>query len=253
MDMMFQTYIIKNWCISIYLLFFVQLLFFEIFSFENTKTSLRILSSYSQITLIINGTGNQKILNSDKFLPYKILVNGEIQNKTDIIVYDLKKEINNVTLVWDHLFDDCQSMFESLNNIIEIDCSKFDTSEVTNMWSMFYHCEKLKYINLKYMNTSKLNYMRAMFDGCYSLVSLDMSYFDTSLVTHMGWLFKNCYSLVSLDLGNFNTELVDDMRKIFLGCSSLIYLNLNSFKVKNNCIVDNSFDGISDKFNILYK
>ena len=96
------------------------------------------------------------------------------------------------------------------------------------------------------MNTSKLNYMREMFDGCYSLVSLDMSYFNTSLVTHMGWLFKKCYSLVSLNLGNFNTELVEDMRQIFLDCSSLIYLNLNSFKVKNDCILDNSYDGIPD-------
>jgi len=142
--------------IDIFIIFF-QLLFIEIFSFKNTKTSLRILSSYSQITLIINGKGNQQILNNDKYMPYKILVNDEIQNKTDIIVYDLKKEINNVTLVWDHLFDDCYSMFEKLNNIIQIDCSKFDTSEVTSMWAMFYHCEKLKYINLKYMNTSKLN------------------------------------------------------------------------------------------------
>ena len=114
------------------------------------------------------------------------------------------------------------------------------------MWAILYHCEKLKYINLKYMNTSKLNYMRAMSDGCYSLVSLDMSYFDTSLVTHMGWLFKKCYSLVSLNLGNFNTELVEDIRQIFLDCSSLIYLNLNSFKVKNDCILNNSFDGIPD-------
>ena len=245
---LFQLYTIKNWYISIYLLFFVQLLFIQILSFENEKTGLRILNSYSQISLIINGTGNQQILSYPKFKPYKILVNDEIQNTTDITVYGLKKQINNVTLIWDNLFNDCLGMFENLNNIIEIDCSKFDSSEVTNMWSMFYHCEELKYINLKYMNTSKLNYMRAMFDGCYSLVSLDLSYFDTSHVTHMGWLFKKCYSLVSLDLWNFNTELVDDMRQIFFDCSSLVYLNLNSFKVKNDCIIDNSFDGISDDF-----
>ena len=243
---MIQAHINKNRCISIYYLLFFAQLFIQIFSTENIKKSLRILNSYSQITLIINGTGNQKILNDYKYMPYKILVNDEAQNTTDIIVYDLKNEINNVTLIWDHLFDDCASMFDSLNNIIEIDCSKFDSSEVTNMWSMFYHCENLKYINLKYMNTSKLNYMRAMFDGCYSLVSLDLSYFDTSQVTHMGWLFKKCYSLVSLDLGNFNTELVEDMRQIFLECYSLIYLNLISFKVKNDCIIDKSFDGISD-------
>ena len=214
---------------------------------ENIKTSLRKLNYDSQITLIINGTGTQQIVNSSKYKPYKILVNGEIQNTTDIKVYNLKKEINNVTLIWNYLMDDCLSMFDNLKNIIEADCSKFDSSKVTNMWSMFYHCEKLKYINLKYMNTSSLNNMRAMFDGCYSLVSLDLSHFDTSLVTHMGWLFKKCYSLVSLDLGNFNTELVEDMRQIFLECSSLIYLNLNSFKVKKDCIIDNSFDGISEE------
>ena len=162
------------------------------------------------------------------------------------MVYNLKKEINNVTLVWDYLMEDCYGMFENLNNIIEIDCSKFDSSKVTNMHAIFYHCENLKYINLKNMNTSSLKNMRAMFDGCYSLVSLDLNYFDTSLVTHMGWLVKKCYSLVSLDLGNFNTELVDDMRQIFLDCSSLIYLNLKSFKVKDDCIIDKAFDRISD-------
>ena len=36
------------------------------------------------------------------------------------------------------------------------------------------------------------------------------------------------------------------MRQIFLECYSLIYLNLISFKVKNDCIIDKSFDGISD-------
>lgn len=77
--------------IDIFIIFF-QLLFIEIFSFKNTKISLRILSSYSQITLIINGTGNQQILNNDKYMPYKILVNDEIKNTTDIIVYDLKKK-----------------------------------------------------------------------------------------------------------------------------------------------------------------
>ena len=47
-------------------------------------------------------------------------------------------------------------MFNSLNNIIEIDLSNFDVSQVTTMYFMLNGCSNLEKINFGKINTSSL-------------------------------------------------------------------------------------------------
>ncbi|MDN6440477.1 MAG: DUF285 domain-containing protein [Acidipropionibacterium jensenii] len=66
-----------------------------------------------------------------------------------------------------------------------------DTSNVTNMDSMFYNCKALT--SVPDMNTSNVTDMYRMFYGCSSLTSVqDM---DTSNVTVMYRMFQNCKAL----------------------------------------------------------
>jgi len=100
----------------------------------------------------------------------------------------------------------------------------FDTSNVTNMASMFSSCRSLTSIDLSNFNTSKVTNMSYMFSGCSSLTNLDLSHFDTSNVDNMLAMFRNCSSLISLDLSSFDTSNVTNMTNMFLS-------------VKNDCLI----------------
>ena len=50
-------------------------------------------------------------------------------------------------------------MFERLTNIIEIDLSNFDASNVRTMQYMFYGCSNLEKIEFGNINTSSLEYI----------------------------------------------------------------------------------------------
>ena len=74
-------------------------------------------------------------------------------------------------------------MFAKLDYVEDIDCSKFDTSNVTTMSNMF--------------------------QNCYRIPSLDLSAFDTSNVTNMGYMFSGCQALKFLDIRNFTFDNVE--------------------------------------------
>ena len=117
--------------------------------------------------------------------------------------------------------------------IEKLDLSSFDTSNVTNMSSMFYGCSSLTSLDLSNFNTSSVTNMQSMFSQCSSLTSLDLSSFNTSSVTNMDSMFSGCSSLTSLDLSSFNTSSVTNMDSMFSGCSSLTSLDLSSFNTSS--------------------
>ena len=121
------------------------------------------------------------------------------------------------------------SMFRDCSSLANLDLSSFNTSNVTNMLYMFYNCSSLTSLDLSIFNTSKVTDMSEMFDGCSSLTSLDLSSFNTSNVTNMQSMFSSCTSLTNLSLSNFNTSKVADMNNMFYHCSSLTSLNLSNF------------------------
>ena len=120
----------------------------------------------------------------------------------------------------------CKKLFKFWSNAEEIDFSKIDTSEVTDMSEMFMGCKALKKINASILNTSKVTNMAFMFAG--TSAEIDLSNFDTSEVTNMGYMFAG-YTGASLDLSNFDTSEVTNMRDMFTGAENLTSINLSSF------------------------
>ena len=118
---------------------------------------------------------------------------------------------------------------QKIKNILEIDLSNFDTSQVTNMNNMFDGMTNLTTLNLSNFNTSKVTNMRFMFFHASNLTSLNLSNFDTSRVADMQYMFSYASNLTSLDLSNFDTSKVINMRYMFYGMSNLAILNLSSF------------------------
>ena len=123
-------------------------------------------------------------------------------------------------------------------------CPLFDTSNVTDMNSMFYQCSSLTSIpaldtvnvtdtsymfsgcisltSIPALDTSKVTDMSGMFQNCMPLTSIPA--LDTSKVTYMGGMFGGCRSLTSIPL--LDTSKVTDMNGMFESCSSLTSIPL---------------------------
>ena len=193
-----------------------------------------MLDSY--INLLVKGGGDINIL-SDYFNynPSEVFVNGEKENEVKKIYY-LRKDSNNITLIFNDEILSCQSMFYNLQNIIEIDLSNFDFSKVTDMNSMFLNCKNLKKIIFGKINTSSVITMAGLFAECNNLISIDLSNFDTSNVIYMNQMFSGCRKINSIDASSFNTSKVISMFDMFGYCNELKFVNVSSFdtsKVQN--------------------
>ena len=112
-----------------------------------------------------------------------------------------------------------------------------DTSNVTDMGSMFYDCRELLVVPL--FDTSKVNSMNSMFYRCSSLTIVPQ--FDTSKVTDMGSMFYYCSKLTSVPL--FDTSNVTSMYQMFMHCNDLTSIPL--FDTSNVTSMNSMFYGCS--------
>jgi surface protein len=129
--------------------------------------------------------------------------------------------------------ENMQWMFGWRNDLISVDLSNLDTSNVTNMSEMFVDCFSLEEINFGDIDTNNVTDMNAMFNNCQSLISLDLSAFDTNNATDMSYMFSGCTSLVEIDLGDIETDSVTNMQGMFNNCTSLNNLDLSGFDTSN--------------------
>ena len=117
------------------------------------------------------------------------------------------------------------AMFQACQNLIDIDVSHFDTSNVTLMGAMFFNCKSLKKLDVTNFNTSNVTDMGGMFWNCESLTELDLSSFDTSNVITTGGNYgmlsylklKTIYVSELWDMSN-----VTNSKNMFLGSTSLV-------------------------------
>ena len=113
-----------------------------------------------------------------------------------------------------------------------------DTSNVTDMSSMFHYCSSLTSLDLSNFNTSNVTDMNSMFSDCSALTSLDLSNFDTSKVTNITSFVNSCRSLTSLDLSGLDFSNVTSQTNMFFICHSLkdVYITVEATlnKLTNN-------------------
>ena len=114
----------------------------------------------SEIHLVIQGSGQQKLLDDlySGVEPSEVLVNG-VKDDSCSKTCNLVGDRNNITLKFNTQIESCRSMFSGLGNIIEIDLSNFDASNVKDMRFMFDGCSKLEKIEFGNINTSSLEYI----------------------------------------------------------------------------------------------
>lgn len=151
--------------------------------------------------------------------------------------YDYGREIERA--VFDHRFADVRPTSTSCwflgnDNLKSVSGIEYlNTSEVTDMSSMFSGCYMLKSIDVSGFNTEKVTNMSAMFSECKLLTNIDVSGFNTENVTDMFAMFSSCENVKALDVSGFNTAKVTRMSSMFSGCNALTALDVSGFNTEN--------------------
>ena len=155
-----------------------------------------------------------------------------------------------------YLNADSSKMFSSeyyeqkIRNILELDLSNFDTSQVTNMSSMFTYMYKITTLDLSSFNTSKVTDMNHMFENMSNLATLDLSNFDTSKVTNMNSMFTYMRNLTTLNLSSFDTSKVTNMSAMFRGMFNLTTIDLSNFDTSKVTDMSYMFYSLSNLTNL---
>ena len=148
-------------------------------------------------------------------------------------------------IVFNDLITNLENFFEDCTNIISLDFSNFNFSNIINMSFMFKKCEKLKEIKgLNRFITNKPTDIKGIFSFCPELEYLDLSNFDTSNVINMREMFYKCEKLKEIKgLNEFDTNDVTNMGAMFASCPELEYLDLSNFDTSNVTIMNSMFSG----------
>ncbi|THE12076.1 BspA family leucine-rich repeat surface protein [Enterococcus hirae] len=121
------------------------------------------------------------------------------------------------------------NMFANMTNLATIEnAGRLDTSNATNMGSMFYGVSSLTSVDVSKWNTSNVTNMSNMFRGASSLTSVDVSKWNTSNVTTVSYMFYNASKLARLDLSNWDMSKVTSKTQTLSGLTSLKELKLGS-------------------------
>ncbi len=126
----------------------------------------------------------------------------------------------------------------------ELNISNWNTSNVTNMFTMFSGSEALKELDLSRWDTSNVTNMASMFASTLALTNLDVSSWDTSKVTNMSFMFAAAGALTSLDVSNWDTSSVTNMNSMFNYCYFLTSLDLSSWDTSSIVGDDGMFSGL---------
>ena len=130
-------------------------------------------------------------------------INEMNKSNIDLYVNDIKYEFQKyfnfkkpgefcIKIKFKFLIKDCGFMFYNCKNIIKIDLSNFNSSNVVNMEKMFFLCTNLININFLNFETKNVTNMNYMFFGCKKLKNIDLSNFDTQNVINMEYMFCDC-------------------------------------------------------------
>ena len=116
-------------------------------------------------------------------------------------------------IVWESMnaaFYGCSNLISATGNL--------NLSLVANSNTMFSNCTNLVSVDSSEWDTSNIMNMSFMFNQCSSLSALDVSGWNTSSVTSMSNMFAGS-SLLKIDLSSFNITSVTNITGMLLGCN----------------------------------
>ena len=114
-------------------------------------------------------------------------------------------------------------MAESVRSVV-FNESFANCTSITSTEYWFFGCSNLEtFIGLENLNTSNVTNMASMFHGCSSLTSLDLSSFNTTSVTEMKMMFYECPNLTTIYVSSgWSTANVSSSDYMFGGSERIV-------------------------------
>ena len=162
---------------------------FNIVLSHPSTSAYRKLQTVQKIKLKVLSSGDQEIISSDYTTNLQVYIDDQLTSIDTNNKINIPDNNNIITLQWSNSLSNCDNMFSGLSNIVEIDLTDFDTTEVTSMQSFFEDCVNLQKITFSENYIISIDSTKNFFSNCNSLTSLDLSCFDTSEVTIMDNMF----------------------------------------------------------------
>ena len=139
---------------------------------------------------------------------------------TDIIKELTDKGITDLNCIDTSKITDMRGLFATeLSEIDNIDISKWDVSNVTNMQQMFSSYKKFN-CDLSNWDVSNVTDMASMFTACENFEGKGLDKWNTENARNMSYMFNNCKKF-DCDLTIWDVRLVDDFEGMFDGCNKL--------------------------------
>ena len=156
-----------------------------------------------------------------------------------------RSKLIEVLELGDVAWENLKNAFSDLPNLTSFKAKFSNTSNVTDMSSMFENCDGLITLLLEGLTCQSVENMSYMFSGVSGISELDLSHFITPKLINMDSMFKGMESLVSLDIKNMITENVTDMSDLFYGNSNLTTILFGDyFRTSNVTNMSNMFRGV---------
>ena len=124
----------------------------------------------------------------------------------------------------------------------------FAEARPTSTHSWFDSMDQLASISgLQYLNTSEVTNMASMFQACTGLATLDLGSFNTANVTDMSAMFSGCSALTTIYVGTgWSTASVTEADGMFVGCTQLAGAAGTQFSPDNTSADYAVVDGVGD-------
>jgi len=198
--------------------------------------------------------------NKNKFeieIKYKEDKQDKISNDKELHEYfDNKTNSEKLTIVLteNQVITDMSYMFNNCKNLYSVDFSKWSTSNITNIESMFQLTNIIEIPkSLSNLMTTKLTNMRGLFCKCTHLETknqekLRFGNSSTQNVKDMSLLFNGCRKLKLIELKGLDVRNVEDMSYMFSRCTELKEVQLgkwNTGNLQNACGMFNKCEKLS--------
>ena len=128
-----------------------------------------------------------------------------------------------------------EGIFYYMTALEEVDLSRWDTSNVTNMSYLFADCTSLSNIEgLRNLNLSKVTNAQNMFAGCVSITSLEpVEHWNVSSLKKAYAMFDGLSKITSADFSNWNVSNVDNFAWFMAECAELQTIDITGWNTPN--------------------
>lgn len=133
----------------------------------------------------------------------------------------VKNNIRSVRFADEVQPTDTANWFKDFTNCTSFDLNNLNTSQVSNMSSMFNNCRAMTTLDLSMLSLGSVTNMGHMLYQCASLETIHFGSVDTSHVVYADNFLKDAVKLKTVDMSRLDFGSVQNMSGMLAGCNAL--------------------------------